>query len=281
MGLLWGYQAIVKCTLSADRDRSGGHILTRFKIELRDRAADALTFVKRRTAFLIACIIVGGCAGADVAVQSTRLPVPVVDPLPVSIGIHLSDDLRTYVHEETIANTGTFRINVGAAQALMFQNLATGLFSGHRFVASADDHATDIDAILVPSINELQFSMPKQTKSDFFEVWLNYNFELFGPEGNTIAEWPMKAYGRANSRNYGFLEDTESGALQEASRVALRDAMALFTFKFQRVPEVNQWLKVRSDPNATSPTPPGSEPTTTEAIELEPAKSEPSQTEGN
>lgn len=186
------------------------------------------------------------------AVPSTRLPIPVVNPLPVSVGIHLSDELRSYVHEEAIRNTGSYKINVGAAQDLMFDNLATGLFSAHRFVATSTDHAADLDAILVPTINELQFSIPKQTKSDFFEVWLKYNFQLFAPDGTTIAEWPMQAYGRANSRNYGFLEDTDNGGLQEASRVALRDAMALFAFKFQRVPEVQQWLNTHNYPRPTA-----------------------------
>ena len=194
---------------------------------------------------MVALVLVnlGGCVGANVAVEPTRLPVPVIEPLPVTLGIHLSDELRNYVHEEAIKDNGTYRINVGAAQELMFDNLATGLFRGHRFALTPTDHAPNTDAILVPSINELQFSIPKQIKSDFFEVWLKYNFELFAPDGSTIAEWPMQAYGRANSRNYGFLEDTDNGALQEASRVALRDAMAVFTFKFQRVPEVQRWLR--------------------------------------
>jgi len=187
-----------------------------------------------------------GCAGADVAVQSTRLPVPLVESLPINVGIHLSDELLTYYHEETVRNHGTFRINVGSAQSLMFDNLATGLFAGHRFIDTPVSAAADLNAILVPTINELQFSIPAQTKSDFFEVWLKYSFQLKTPDGNTIAEWPMQAYGRANSRNYGILEDTDNGALQEASRVALRDAMAVFSFKFQRVPGVKAWLEART-----------------------------------
>ena len=139
----------------------------------------------------------------------------------------------------------------------MFNNLAQGMFTNHRLVSSAeissglnpnslspaDANSSKIDAILVPNISELQFSIPAQTKSDFYEVWLNYNFRLLTPDGSAIAEWPMKAYGRANKRNYGILENTEHGALQEASRVALRDAMAVFTFKFKRVPGVQQWLQ--------------------------------------
>jgi len=207
--------------------------------------------------------VLTGCAGADVAVQSTRLPVPVVDPLPISVGIYLSDELRAFAHEEAIRDYGTFRISVGPAQDLMFNNLAEGLFSSHRFLSAEEAGpnatpgglASDVNAILIPSIGELQFSIPAQTKSDFYEVWLSYNFQLLSSDGTAIAEWPMQAYGRANMRNYGFLEDTENGALQEAARVALRDAMAVFTFKFKRVPGVQQWLQqYTGDPARSEPT---------------------------
>lgn len=234
MGHLWGYQTIVKYLLTGYRTHDAA----------RARALLCLSWI---------LVALGGCTGANVAVQSTRLPVPVIEPLPVSLGIHLSDELRTYVHEESIPDNGSYRINIGPAQELMFNNLASGLFRSHRFAATPGDHAPDTDAILVPTINELQFSIPRQTKSDFFEVWLKYNFQLFAPDGSTIAEWPMQAYGRANSRNYGFLEDTDNGALQEASRVALRDAMAVFTFKFQRVAEVQRWLRSYAAPETTSP----------------------------
>jgi len=175
-----------------------------------------------------------------VAVESTRLPVPVVEPLPISVGIHLSDELRAHTHEETIQNFGTYRIAVGPAQNLMFDNLATGLFAQHRFLERGEDLPSDVNAILVPSIKELQFSIPQQSNSDFFEVWLKYNFRLITPDGSPIAEWPMQAYGRANARNYGLLEDTTS------------DAMAVFTFKFKRVPGVDSWLEQYS-PTTTSP----------------------------
>lgn len=197
--------------------------------------------------------LLGGCAGADVAVQSTRLPVPVVEPLPISVGIHLSDEVRTFAHEEAIRDYGTFKITVGPTQDLMFNNLAEGLFANHRFLADTASRPNDVNAILVPSIGELQFSIPAQTKSDFFEVWLSYDFQLLSPDGAPIAQWPMKAYGRANARNYGFLEDTENGALQEAARVALRDAMAVFTFKFKRVPGVQQWLQQFTGPAQSNP----------------------------
>ena len=255
---MWGYLVIVKRTLNRWTSRTGWI----------DSYCEQCS---RGFFYLFTIALLTGCAGADVAVQSTRLPVPVVDPLPVSIGIHLSDELKTFAHEEAIRDFGTFRIAVGSAQDLMFNNLAQGLFANYRILSAAEagipeaaaetteataeasgatatpaalvPQAAGVDAILIPSIGELQFSIPAQTKSDFFEVWLNYNFKLVSSDGQDIASWPLQAYGRANSRNYGFLEDTENGALQEAARVALRDAMAVFTFKFQRVPGVQQWLQ--------------------------------------
>jgi len=273
---LWGYLAIVKQLFKA---------------------------LSSASVYLSIAAMLAGCAGANVAVQTTRLPVPVVEPLPISVAIHLSDELRNFSHEEAIRDYGTFRISVGSAQDLMFSNLAKGLFANHRFVSAAEasvaidassTEGTDtagndevdkvvakvaaelaaatlnpadlsslssdpssplgaVNAILVPTIGELQFSIPAQTKSDFYEVWLRYNFKLLSPDGSAIAEWPMQAYGRANKRNYGFLEDTENGALQEAARVALRDAMAVFTFKFQRVPKVKQWLQQYTGTDTQSP----------------------------
>ena len=231
---LWGYQPInrpasnQRVVLASPPQASGGAVRTPVQLA--------------RVGLLGVVLLLVGCAGADIDVPSTRLPVPVVDRLPINVGIHLSDDLRSYAHEETIKDFGTFRISVGPAQQLMFDNLATGLFAQHRFVTPENPAGNDLDAVLVPTIEELQFSIPEQTKSDFFEVWVRYNFQFISPNGAMIAQWPMQAYGRANSRNYGFLEDTENAALQEASRVALRDAMAVFTFKFPRVARVNQWL---------------------------------------
>ena len=220
--------------------------------------------VSATVATVVALALLSGCAGANVAVRSTGLPVPVVEPLPIAMGIQLSDELRSFTYEENIRNYGKFKLAVGPAQDLMFNNLADGMFTSHRLITSASSPASeqtgsantaDLDAILIPRISELQFSIPAQTKSDFFEVWINYNFRLQAPDGTPIAEWPMKAYGRANSRNYGFLEDTDKGALQEAARVALRDAMAVFTFKFKRVPAVQQWLQQytgRSSPGSAT-----------------------------
>jgi hypothetical protein len=38
-----------------------------------------------------------------------------------------------------------------------------------------------VDGVLTPTIEEVQFSTPDQTRSDYFEVWVRYRFELSRP----------------------------------------------------------------------------------------------------
>ena len=221
------------------------------------RPRETPRFARFLSAALVALVTLMGCAGAKVQVPPADLPIPLVKQLPVSVGLYLSDELISYFHEEEMAQNGTWRIDIGNAQELMFDNLAAGLFARHSRVAALPGSDTGaeltggIDAVLAPSIEQLQFAIPAQTRSDYFEVWIRYRFQLLDPKGEKIAEFPLEAYGRANSRNYGFMEDTANGALQEAARQALRDTMTFFSIRFPQYPAVKRWL--RSQQTQTEP----------------------------
>ena len=45
--------------------------------------------------------------------------------------------------------------------------------------------------------------MPDQTRSNYYEVWIRYKFELFDREGGLIGDWNLPAYGKASNKNYG------------------------------------------------------------------------------
>ena len=220
----------------------------------------------------LACFLLWGCAGASVAVVSSELPVPLLEPMELNVGIQLSDELLAFEHSEDLKKQGKWRIELGSAQPLMFDNLASGMFRDHEIINGNARPVGAIDALLVPSIKELQFAIPNQTKGDFFEVWIQYEFQLLAPDGAQIAQFPLTAYGKANRRDFGLLEDTENGALGLAAKVALRDAMAFFALRFKRIPEVAAWLQTRTVP--LSPT--GDPGTTTQ-----PASSQPNQPAGN
>ncbi|MGI9326498.1 MAG: hypothetical protein ACR2PZ_14845 [Pseudomonadales bacterium] len=192
--------------------------------------------------------LLSGCLGAEIEVP-TEFPVPLLDPLPVAVGLVLDEALTSYVHEEELPEAGKWRISIGGAQPTMFNNLFTGMFSRYQEVASvtAEDQSSDLQGVLHPSIAELQFSTPNQTRSDYFEVWIRYQIKLYD-NGTLLGEWPITAYGKANVQNYGL--SSTSPALQAAAFSACRDAMAYFAVEFQRIPAVKTWLDAKiSGPN--------------------------------
>ena len=163
-----------------------------------------------------------GCSTTEVEVPTTRFPVPLVEKYPVIMGLTLPEALTTFSHEEDLGDGGEFRINIGDAQEVMFVNLLAGMFERTHMIEDPTHPDIGVDAVLVPLIAELQFSTPSQTRTDYFEVWLRYQFQLYSRDGILLGEWPLTAYGKANTQNY--LLSTTEPALQEAALSACRDA---------------------------------------------------------
>ena len=189
---------------------------------------------------LLAILALSACRGGASIEVPTQFPVPLVQKLPLAMGLHLDKTLTEYVHTETIEAQGDWRISLGPAQKPMFESLLNGLFTEIEFVDDPLDPASGLDGVLQPSIEELQFSTPKQTHTDYFEVWIRYKFMLYDRNGTLLGSWNMNAYGKANEGNYG-LQSTKP-ALQAAAFAACRDAMAFFTLEFRNVPTVRSWL---------------------------------------
>ncbi|MEZ5560792.1 MAG: hypothetical protein R3E86_19880 [Pseudomonadales bacterium] len=181
--------------------------------------------------------LVGGCSGAAVEVPQ-EFPIPLVEKLPLRMGLLLTPELTSYVHEQTLEGSGDWRIELGSAQTPMFRNLLAGMFESSEIATTAG--APGLAGVLEPAIEEVQFSTPDQTRSDYYEVWIRYRFQLFGRDGTLVADWPLAAYGKANQRHYGM--SSREPALQAAALAACRDAMAFFTVQFRSVPDVQRWL---------------------------------------
>ena len=127
----------------------------------------------RCTAFLV--LLLAGCGGASVAVP-TNFPVPIVEKIPLPIGIHIDENLSSYTHTEVLEGRGEWQIELGTAQQPMFQSLLEGMFYAHQFVDQPGAGYPGLAAVLVPSIEELQFSTQRQTRTKYFEVWIRYQF---------------------------------------------------------------------------------------------------------
>ena len=205
---------------------------------------------------LIALLSVGGCKGGASVTVDVRVPRPLVEPINATMGVYFDEALRNYVHEEELADHGNYRIDIGASQAPVFAQVFDAMFKTvvPMDKATAEDEsnptvtfatvtesAADVDGVLAPNIDEVQFAIPAQTGGEFYEVWIRYRMRLYDTNGAVLAEWPLIGYGKANQRNYGTIDQKESG-LNAATIWALRDAAALLSFQFRDQAEVQDWL---------------------------------------
>ena len=236
---------------------------------MRSQHAEFRRLARLGAAGLVAAAVVGCQGGASVKVD-IDVPSPLVQPLDVHMGVYFDDQLKNYVHEEELEDYGDYRIDIGESQVPVFRQVFHAMFdrvvevtqestaedatatsgasstpASVRFRPVAGSGAP-VDAILAPSIDEVQFAIPDQTGGEFYEVWIKYKLKLHGADGALLGEWPLIGYGKANQRNYGAIDQREI-ALNEATIWALRDAAAWLSFQFSGQAEVQTWLATLAD----------------------------------
>ena len=202
-----------------------------------------------------ALIFLSGCLATEVEVdEEAEFPVPLVPKIPINVGVHLPQELLDFVHKEDLGDDGIFTIDISDAQPTVFKNLFTGMFDEVTLIDNPNQPNGNVAGTIVPRIKEMQFSTPYQTRTDYFEVWLRYQFELYDRNGTRLGDWDLTAYGKANTQNYGL--NTTPPTLRAAALQACRDAMAFFTISFVRESVVQQWLtaELAAGRNAASAT---------------------------
>ena len=184
--------------------------------------------------------LLSGC-GANVVLDKTY-PKPLVQEIPLSIGVYYSEEFKAFSQVEEDKDKGKFVINIGAAQVTLFDTLLAGSFSNISQLESfpTKEKGSSFSGVLVPEVVNLQFSIPKHTQAKIFEIWISYNMQLFTPEGALIMEWPLAAYGKTPLK---FL-NTYHTSFTQATHVALRDAGAQFILSLDK-PNLREWLNTQ------------------------------------
>ncbi len=200
------------------------------------RRASAFTGV-----LLLLSLTLAGCGTTAVQVTSGDFPAPVVDPMPLQLGVHFTDEFRGFRLEESVPQRGDWAIDIGVAQVNMLMAVLPGMFERVVEVDSIEPGQipTSLHAVLVPEVKEMQFAIPFQTRSNFFEVWIRYEMRLLEPSGDVIASWPVTAYGKTRS----LMLETAEAAIRDAAINALRDAGAFLAIGFPRQEELRPWLE--------------------------------------
>ena len=205
-------------------------------------ASDGLS---RRARFAVVALVltaVTACGPNEVVVQG-EFPEPLMSKLPLTIGVWYTDEFaqHEFFDEAKGRAESGWIVRTGEAQVAMWDTLFNGMFVEFVHMKGKPEPGQMnqlVDAVLIPRVDELQYTIPAHTNVKVYEIWMRYAFDMVTPEGNPIAEWTMTAYGKTPT---AFLQ-SDAAAVNLAAVVALRDAGANFAANFTRVPAVQDWL---------------------------------------
>ena len=186
-------------------------------------------WLKRLSATVLVAALCG-CGGSKVTVQNPSIPEPLIDQLQLSVAAHYPVEFDNFVHEEQVIGKEKWTIDLGRSNRILFTQLFGSMFSEFVVIEDgADARDLSIDALIEPSIDAFEFSVPNQSQTDDFAVWIRYRIKIFDSEGVQVANWPIAAYGKSQTSTFGGDE-----ALRRAAVLAMRDAAALIILQMDK-----------------------------------------------
>ncbi len=187
---------------------------------------------------LLSCVsllalLTAGCA-SSVTVEDPTIPRPHVEKLPLDVALRIPDEFNNFVHEEKVLGRSTWTIDLGSSNATFFEQLFGFMFDSVT-VIGPDDNALDytFDALVEPTIEGFEFSVPNQSKTDAFAVWIRYRMQIFDSVGNSASSWTVSAYGKSQKEGMGG-----SKSLRRAAILAMRDAAALILLQMNKTTRI-------------------------------------------
>ena len=206
-----------------------------------------MTHSKRFISFTIiatSIVALGGCAKS---VEVTAdFPAPLMEPYALVAGVRYPADLTDFTHVEDPELQAEWTIKLGAANLEMFRTLFNGMFikTIELDPNSKEVFDPEIDFIIEPKLEEVEFSVPQQSGTDQFVVWLRYNLKLLQADGQLIDDWRITGYGQQDKGDLGMGSEN---AMKEAAIMALRDAAANIVVGFPKAPGVEKYILPDND----------------------------------
>lgn len=202
------------------------------------------TDISRPTLWLLAAAALSSACSKSIEVK-VDFPEPLVAPLALKVGLRYGDSINNYSHHEELPVDGNWSFELGATNARLFDKIFSALFEEVVYVdatGGTGEPYSSLDAIIEPTIEAFEFSLPRQSRSDQYSVWIRYNLRVYGPDGNLITNWPVSAYGQADSRLFGATE-----AMTQATINAMRDAVASIVMGFGKEPKIKEALLTENE----------------------------------
>ncbi len=173
---------------------------------------------------------------------------PIVEQLPLAMGVYYSPEFRGYEHRSVEYIGGLeyhFVYQLGPANVALFDQILPGMF---RAVVPLKTWPTlsmsnaGLSAVLIPEIENV-FIRSSHNISDRgpFPVNVTYRFTLYGLVGDKLASWAV-----SGSTTYEISPGLDIQAQDKkklAIRDALRNAAAKLVIEFATQPDVQRWLE--------------------------------------
>lgn len=202
---------------------------------------------------MTAAFMLAGCGGAAVQLHNPTIPQPLIDQLPLRVAARYPDVFDNFVHEEQVIGKEKWSIDLGQSNRILFTQLFGAMFSDFSVIdANTDARELAIDALIEPSIDAFEFSVPSQSQTDDFAVWIRYRIKIYDNEGVQIANWPIAAHGKSLTTTFGG-----DAALQRAAVLAMRDAAALIILQMDRATGISKLSQANAarETETTAPAP--------------------------
>ncbi len=191
------------------------------------------------------CGLLVGCSSSVVVLSD--FPTPLIEPLPVRMGVIYDAELYDFVHAEQIPQQSIWTIQLGDANIAMLEPLFDAMFLETREVEDIPVGPVDIarlDGVIHPVLQRFEFDVPIGQRDEFVEVWMQYGLTLYEPDGQVVVEWTVSGYGKSE------LERNREQSVERAAIVAMREVGAAISTQFAEQAEVAYWLEERQNESA-------------------------------
>jgi len=196
--------------------------------------AAAARLVLRRTsrASLLAFVVLLAACTPTRFETATDVPQPLIEKIPVVVGVHLPLEFREKVYEEKREGGAQYSIGLGKAQSAGFMRILEAMFLRVVPVPSPADAARidpEIRGVLEPVLEDYAFVTPADSGTQSYAASLRYTIRLYSPQGELADSWTFTGYGSQAGSAFPGKGDA---ALQAATRLAMRDAAAKLAAEF-------------------------------------------------
>jgi hypothetical protein len=200
-------------------------------------------------AAIVAMLLLAGCTATRLTTQA-QLPPPLIDKLPVRVGVYYSKEFAEYVHKETRSQID-YEVTLGPAHVTNLNWLLGAMFAE---LVEVEDPARVADIrppllfVLEPKFEEFSFLTPKDVAGEAFVVTIRYLLTLYDGNGSRVDSFTYTGYGREKARTLGGKEP-----LAIATQRAMRDAGAKVAVELTDQEAVRLLLRNPPDPMPAKP----------------------------